>query len=278
MKIISYSDIHLEHAKDLRPPQDTDADLMILSGDILNIRRPVPLRDFLAGWNRPVIYVPGNHEYYNDDAAQDAAQSRTMAAELSAFRTWLGDNLPQVVLLDDAAVEIDGVHFFGGTMWTDYAGGDETAMTIAAQHMHDYRRIYTAPGTVMVPADTLPLHAAFRDKLIAWLETPMDGPRVVITHHAPALNPLSAYDDSPIIAGFNSLDMLPVIQTYKPDFWFYGHTHECDRQVIGTTRLVSNQLGYKKRADGDYECAESFDPLGAPVEVPAAINALRQAV
>jgi hypothetical protein len=59
--------------------------------------------------------------------------------------------------------------------------------------------------------------------------------------------------------------MVAVIEKYQPDFWFYGHTHECDRQKIGKTQLMSNQLGYQK-ADA-YECGQAFDPLGAPVFV-----------
>lgn len=271
MKIISFSDIHLENPKDLRPPEKTDAELMILSGDILNMRKPEPLLDFLSGWEKPVLYVPGNHEYYNDDDS-----GRTMKEEEDAFRRWLGENLPQVKLLTDEAAEIGGVHFFGGTMWTDFAGGNAASMAEAQERMHDFHRIYMGETAIMTPADTMPLHAAFKEKLLAWLETPLKGPRVVITHHAPALHPQSKYTaDGPLVPAFNSLDMLPVIEKYQPDFWFYGHTHECDRQKIGKTQLVSNQFGYFLRDRGVYECEDSFDPQGAPVTLPAP-DALRQ--
>ncbi len=43
---------------------------------------------------------------------------------------------------------------------------------------------------------------------------------------------------------FNSLDMSEVIKKYQPRLWVYGHTHECDDQLIGNTRIISNQLGY----------------------------------
>jgi hypothetical protein len=35
---------------------------------------------------------------------------------------------------------------------------------------------------------------------------------------------------------FNSLDMILVIEKYQPALWVYGHTHECDDQMIGKTR------------------------------------------
>lgn len=255
MKIISFSDIHLEYAKDLTAPQ-SDADLMILSGDILNMRQPEPLAVFLNGWQRPVLYVAGNHEYY---------EGKSMLPLIDGFQLWLAKNLPNVRLLRDEAITIAGVNFFGGTMWTDFNGANAESMAVAAGRMNDYKLITRDDGQLLTPADTLPLHAAFKAKLLQWLETPVTGPRIVITHHAPCEPPDTIYKGSPLTPGFNSFDMLPVIDQYQPDFWFYGHTHECDRQKIGRTQIMSNQLGYVK--NGAYECALTFDPQGAPVNV-----------
>ena len=257
MKIISFSDIHLEYPKDLTAPHAPDADLMILSGDILNMNDPAPLARFLKPWDRPVLFVPGNHEYYT---------RRAMKQEAELFRAWLQENLPTVVFLTDEAFALDGVNFFGGTMWTDFAGGGKQAMQDAAGRMKDYELIRTVDdATPLRPEDTIALHDEFRKKLLGWLETPLAGPRVIITHHAPALHPTSIHDGSPLIPAFNSLDMTPVIEQYQPDYWFYGHTHECDTQKIGRTQLISNQLGYQRTAG--YECAKEFDPAGAPVTV-----------
>jgi predicted phosphodiesterase len=38
MKIISYSDLHLEFGSSFMPPADTDADVMILAGDIITCK------------------------------------------------------------------------------------------------------------------------------------------------------------------------------------------------------------------------------------------------
>ena len=45
-------------------------------------------------------------------------------------------------LLLDEEVSIEGVNFFGGTMWTDFNGGDLRAMETARSQMNDYRLIY----------------------------------------------------------------------------------------------------------------------------------------
>jgi hypothetical protein len=47
----------------------------------------------------------------------------------------------------------------------------------------------------------------------------------------------------------------------------YGHTHECDDQMIGRTRIISNQLGYPGNFGG-FECMD-FDGAGLPVEIRA---------
>ena len=64
---------------------------------------------------------------------------------------------------------------------------------------------------------------------------------------------------------FNSLDMVEIIETHQPALWVYGHTHECDDQMIGRTRIISNQLGYPGSLGG-FECKD-FDEAGLPVEV-----------
>ena len=59
VKIISYSDLHLEFGTDFRPPTDSDADVMILAGDIITCRDYTPLSYFLQDWHKPVLYVMG---------------------------------------------------------------------------------------------------------------------------------------------------------------------------------------------------------------------------
>jgi len=95
--------------------------------------------------------------------------------------------------------------------------------------------------------------------LMEWFHEPLTGPRVVVSHHAPVINPATTYRTSPLQPAFNSLDMIPVIEEFQPDLWIYGHTHECDDQMVGKTRIISNQLGYPQ------EPVAEFDPKGKPV-------------
>lgn len=257
MKIITYSDLHLEFGTDFLPPQDSEVDMMILAGDICVLNDCQALDRFLGTWKKPALYVAGNHEYYT---------KTPITAENEAFKTWLASNHPNVRLLLDEAVTIDGVNFFGGTMWTNFADGNSKAMTIAENSMNDFRLIRTENNAVLTPADTIDLHDIFKKKLIEWFETPLPGPRVVITHHAPVINPNTKYRGSDLSPAFNSLDMEGVIAKFQPELWVYGHTHECDRQTIGKTKIVSNQLGYPHPHVDVYECTD-FDRNGAFVIV-----------
>ncbi len=67
------------------------------------------------------------------------------------------------------------------------------------------------------------------------------------------------------MAAFNSLDMVEVIERHQPTLWVYGHTHECDDQTIGQTRIISNQLGYPGNSNA-FEC-EGFSETGFPIDV-----------
>jgi predicted phosphodiesterase len=229
---------------------------MILAGDIITFKDYRPLARFLNGWKKPVLYVTGNHEYYT---------RQPMDEENAKFKIWLTANHPNVTLLQDEAISIGGVHFFGGTMWTDFRQADKSAMSAAMQQMNDYRYIMTPERELLKPADTIPLHQAFIEKLLAWFERNLSGARVVITHHAPVVNPNTKYGESLLMPAFNSLDMLPVIEKYQPRLWVYGHTHECDNQVVGQAQIISNQLGYPDRTGG-FEC-KGFDKAGKMVEV-----------
>jgi Icc-related predicted phosphoesterase len=131
--------------------------------------------------------------------------------------------------------------------------------------MNDYRHIRMSDRQLLTPADTIAFHHIFVEKLMAWFEADVSGPRVVISHHAPVVNPDTRYGTSPLMPAFNSLDMPEIIEKYQPRLWVYGHTHECDNQAIGKTQIISNQLGYPNR-DGSFEC-KGFDKAGLMVEV-----------
>jgi len=256
MRIITYSDLHLEFGSGWTLPSEADGDLMILAGDIVMLRDYDPLDRLLQKWKKPVLYVTGNHEYYTQ---------RPMNEEDDRFKAWLEANHPHVKLLLDEEISIGGVNFFGGTMWTNFNGGDLRAMETARSQMNDFRLIYNPDQTIFSPADAVELHNDFASKLLNWFGKDLRGPRVVVSHNAPVINPNSKCKGSSLAPAFTSLDMVEIIGNHQPDLWVYGHTHECDHQTIGGTRIISNQLGYPNNSGG-FECKD-FDEAGLPIEV-----------
>lgn len=254
MKIITYSDLHLEFGTDFLPPADSDADVMILAGDIITFGDYKPLTRFLTEWKKPVLFIAGNHEYYTNTA---------MERENKRFAEWVKTKHPHLIFLQNEGTVIDGVNFFGGTMWTDFCDRSEKAMLEAQTQMNDYRLIKKQTHEKLRPSDTVEMHQEFVDRLAAWLSEPLFGARVVITHHAPVVNPNTKYGSSLLMPAFNSLDMIEVIDTHQPALWVYGHTHECDDHMRGNTRIISNQRGYPSDS-GSYEC-QGFDPAGKPL-------------
>jgi predicted phosphodiesterase len=257
MRIITFSDLHLEFGAPWMPPQEADGDLMILAGDIINLTDYRPLERILERWRKPVLYITGNHEYYT---------RRPRNEEEEGFERWLEATYPQVTLLLDEGITIDGVNFFGGTMWADFNRKDQRSMEAAQAAMNDFRLIYNPDGSVFRPADAITLHEHFVARLLAWFAQDLRGPRVVISHNAPATNPRTKYRNSALWPAFNSLDMVKIVEKHQPALWVYGHTHECDDQLIGATRIISNQLGYPDPSGG-FECKD-FDRAGLPLELP----------
>jgi Icc-related predicted phosphoesterase len=230
MKLHIQSDLHTEFA-DFVPPE-TDADAVILAGDIgvgvEGVRwaaRHYP--------DRPVIYVPGNHEFYGHDI--------DLTAE---FRAAAPDNI--TVLSDDVLV-LDGVRFLGSTLWTDFnlhgEGEAWFARERARRCMNDFVRIRQG-GHKFRPEDSVVLHEASRTWLMGQLEQAFDGPTVVVTHHLPALKSIApGYANDPLNPAFASR-LEGVIERYQPTLWIHGHTHDSCGYELFQSRVVCNPRGY----------------------------------
>lgn len=255
MKIISYSDLHLEFPHKWSLPPDIESDILVLAGDIITFKNFTPLAALLQGWEKPVLFVAGNHEYYTRMPMQENEEQ---------LRDWLSAEFPNVHFLRNEGITIDGINFFGGTMWTNFKSGNRKSMRYATTALNDFRYIWS--DGVFTPEASIELHQQFVIALEQWFEQKQPGPHVVITHHAPLINPRSQYLLSPLEPAFVSYEMRSYIEKYAPDLWIYGHTHECDDQRVGKTRIISNQLGYPDRF-GDYERTGAFDDYGCPVEV-----------
>lgn len=252
MRLHILSDLHLS-AHGMPPPEVT-ADVTILAGDI---RRPAAeAMQWAADLGRPVLYVPGNHEFYGGAIPQVRQALARSAREYG------------IHLLDQGMLTIGGVRFVGATLWTDFAlfGAENRglAMATSAKFMRDFVAIRNADGSVFTPADAAALFAEQYAWLAAALAQSFAGPTVVVTHHAPTPRSVHPrFAESPVSAAFVS-DCSALMG--RAALWVHGHTHDSFDYTVNGTRVVCNPRGYS--AGGANENAQ-FDPCLC-IEVAAA--------
>jgi len=230
MKLHILNDLHIEF-EDFAPPA-TDADVVILAGDIsvgVEGLRWVETR-FPA---RPVIYVPGNHEFYRHDIA--------LIDELKA-------QAPDPIhVLNDDQVIINGVRFLGSILWTDFALFGEAdrffAMQQARLQMTDFSIIQNG-GQRFTPEDAIRLHTVSRNWLAAMLAEPFAGKTVVVTHHAPSSQSVHPRYASDLLTPAFASNLEMLMDGDRPALWVHGHMHESYDYEIYGTRVVCNPRGY----------------------------------
>lgn len=269
MKLFLVSDIHIEMAhhqaymtfnhKKLRFSYPREADVIVLCGDIGE-------RTNGLEWARKrfstkdIIYVPGNHEYYESDlSALD--DMRAKARELD------------IHFLEKDAVIIDGVRFLGTTLWTDFDRYSIEAVTTAERDMNDYRYIKCqqwwqntdnleqAKELMTALTDSFfgfdPVYFSptvaylLHQQSLSWLDQQLaqqyEGKTVVVTHHAPSLR--STEDNDFTYA--SNLEEFIAKRANCINLWCHGHIHKPVDYRVANVRIVSNPRGYPK-----YLCPE----------------------
>lgn len=239
MKIHLLSDLHNEF--DVYDPAQLDADVVVLAGDIDVKQRAIAWAK--QRFKCPVLYVPGNHEFYRGQLGNTLQKLRA-----------LQDG--QVHVLDCDEIVLGGVRFLGATGWADYKalGAPATAARVAQSSMTDFKQIRTSSYQRVRPSDFADLALT----AYAWLEekltTPFAGPTVVITHNAPSLRSLEGnpHAGGPLDAAYannwESLLRSPVT------LWLHGHIHTAVDYEINNVRVMANPRGYPAEETG-------FNPL-----------------
>jgi Icc-related predicted phosphoesterase len=281
MKIAVTSDVHLEFGP-LKLTNDNNADVLILGGDIcvaadlrypdpyeiMNTRhtdRLVELLESSSNNFKDVILIMGNHEHYHGDFAKSADTIRNFVKPYK-----------NVHFLDKEYIDIDGVRFFGGTLWTNFdlgnGPGDEYVMRLIKGMMNDYRGVANSNRVVsfrdsegkfhertaaFCPEDGYEDHLQFMSKLQAVLDdTPKDMKVVVVGHHAPSkqsTHPRYKHEKEMNTAYSSDLTGF-MYENENIVLWTHGHTHEDFDYNVGNCRVFCNPRGY----DGYEERAFNF--------------------
>lgn len=256
MKIQYMSDLHLEFAPDF-VPGNTDADVLILAGDILvanyfqrsedspYYERAQKAKDFLlycANHYKHVIYIMGNHEHYYSRWHETAGTLVDIIRDVNAASMY-----GHIVFLDKGAIDIDGTLFVGGTLWTDCNRGDAIAEMTVESSLYDYKIITHVSNGIyrkLRMSDTVVEH---QKTLMFFDEAIKDAEQaVVISHHAPSEQSVhEKYKNKFYLnAGYRSVLDQFILDRPQIKLWFHGHMHDCFDYKIGGTRVLCNPRGY----------------------------------
>lgn len=247
MRIWPVSDLHVNHAP-WSPSYVPNADVMVVAGDVSDnagesLRQLYRFGRYIAA---PIVFVPGNHDFFGGSLDQFELGRERLAA----------DGIH--VLPSGQSVVLGGVRFVGATLWTDFEVFETefASQMWAARHMPEYRHVWKPDGSDTIwPRDTAEAHERHRAAIYAHLTREhAAGPTVVVTHHAPSRRSL----DRPIdeSAGAFASDLEIDIRTWQPELWIHGHIHEVKDYRIENTRVLANPRGYQ----GDYSSEKTgFD-------------------
>lgn len=258
MRFHYLSDLHLEaESFDMPLPK---GDALIVAGDLCHARCLDPGRtdiysieqrsrvmrfiDAARASFTTIILIAGNHEHYDGVFEETAGL--------------LVRYLPDVIVLDNEAVEIGGIRLFGATLWSDFVNGDAAVMNAVRRRMGEFffvktRNADARDATSLVkfqPEHALKAHRAAWSALRRALNASAKL-TIVITHHAPSrlgLNPkfkgndLDAAYASALDAEIAAFETVPV--------WIHGHTHVARSYRIGRTTLRSNARGFASKGQG----------------------------
>ncbi len=238
------SDLHLEmeQCNDWSKIIPQGGDILLLAGDIghPNDLKLSSFLQYVAKLFNIVVYVPGNHEYYNSSLVRSDNLLRQLCQQCGVF--FLNNNF----LTIDGYENDPPIVILGTTLWSHIPN---QYYSLLSQYLNDYRLIenfntFTSSQLFMINYQWL------SQAIIQFRNTHRI---IVVTHHAPLLKQTSSpfFEGKPTNHGFASdcSQLMKLGVTY----WVYGHTHYTTSFQYGNTLVMANQRGYHGKD-------QAFDP------------------
>jgi len=234
--IVQYaSDLHLEFPENKQflktNPLNPLGDVLVLAGDIVPFKVMDQHADFFTYVSenfKTTYWVPGNHEYYYSDVTEKSG----------TFMEKIKEN---VFLVNNKTVILDDVKFIFSTLWSKIRPENEWYIE---RGMSDFRVIKN--GQFRFSSSKFnELHKDCVGFLKQELAENHANKTVVVSHHVPTLlNYPEAFKNSVLNNAF-TVELFDLIEVSGTDAWIYGHSHVNTPDFsIGSTRLLTNQLGY----------------------------------
>jgi Icc-related predicted phosphoesterase len=222
MLIRIFSDLHLENCPFF--VEYGGEELLIIAGDVCPDENKTLelIKNYLKNENASVLFVLGNHDFYG----------KTIE---STYEFWNSVDLSNFYFLQDESIVLNGIRFYGCTMWTDMNKYNTQTMEKSRELLRDYKEIVN-----FIPSDSYLLHMKSKNKLLECLQSSKESV-VVVSHHLPSYKSVAKqYKNFEAIGSFAS-NMDDVVT--KCYMWIHGHTHHSFDYKIAQTRVVCNPRG-----------------------------------
>lgn len=235
MKIQIASDLHLERHFGCYPPARDflavkDRDVLVLAGDI---GTHTGAMEFVLEQAEisPVIYVPGNHEYYSRHTRHETDYAwRQIAAETPALHYLVAES-----------VSIDGVRFWGAPWYSNFHGRrDHGYLRVIRSSINDFSFPYHNDHNSW----TVISHLEEHERQTALLREQAGKVDVVVTHWPPTRHATAPRFLNSLINPYFVNHLEELVKEIAAPLWISGHVHDPFDAVVGPTRCVGNPCGY----------------------------------
>lgn len=237
MRVQYASDLHLEFGENSRwlkeHPLIPSADILVLAGDIGYLGDD----NYISHpfWNRvsedfnQVIVVPGNHELYK-------------FFDINELRNgWQLEIRHNVRVCYNSVIALnEETDLIASTLWAHIPPSEEY---LTERCVSDFKRIRN--GEFRLSAQRFNEEHEVCRNFIEKAVSESNAERIVVaTHHVPSFTLMAEeFKDSSINGAF-TVEVAGMIAESRINCWIYGHSHRNIDKMIGSTRCVSNQLGY----------------------------------
>ncbi len=238
LKIQYASDLHLEFPQNQefmkQYPLLPVGDVLVLAGDIVPLAIMDQYQDFfswVADHFETTYWLPGNHEYYHFDIAEKSG----------AINEKIRSN---VFLVNNTSVIHNNAKLIFSTLWSKLSAGHQWQIERSLNDFH----LIKFNGYRFSAERYNQLHAESMAFITQDLTSNKEENIVVCTHHCPTfLNYPEQYKGDVLNEAF-AVELHDFIESSDITSWVYGHHHSNTPAFeIGTTQLLTNQLGYVQR-------------------------------
>ena len=237
MRVQYASDLHLEFGENSRwlkeHPLIPSADILVLAGDIGYLGDD----NYISHpfWNRvsedfnQVIVVPGNHELYK-------------FFDINELRNgWQLEIRHNVRVCYNSVIALnEETDLIASTLWAHIPPSEEY---LTERCVSDFKRIRN--GEFRLSAQRFNEEHEVCRNFIEKAVSESNAERIVVaTHHVPSFALMAEEFKNSSINGAFTVELAGMIAESRINCWIYGHSHRNIDKMIGSTRCVSNQLGY----------------------------------